>query len=178
MNDVDGVADAARQALTKLVGLRLSAAHNAGNMKTLQFGDLQKRGEKGLVGQFALHIQCPWRIERLGKIVTGSLDYYERASDNTNDAWEPGAITGHLQNEILGRLFEGLNDDTRSHVNRSKQLVVEEVTADSFGGARIRMSGDYNLVIFPSGTKGEDWRLFEPSKTPHFFIEDGKAVLE
>ena len=173
----DEVSVLARQALAKLVGLRLSAAHNAGNMKTLQFGDLHRRGEKGYVGQFALHIQCPWRIERLGKIVTGSADYYQRASDNTDESWEPG-ILGNLQNEIFGRMFEGLNDDTRHTVNRSDQLVVEEVAADSFGGARICMSGEYDLVIFPAGTKWEDWRLFEPDmEKPHFVIDDGKAVL-
>jgi hypothetical protein len=49
-------------------------------MKNFHFGDLRKR-DKSFVGRYALHIQCPWRIERAGRIVTGSVDFYERARD-------------------------------------------------------------------------------------------------
>ena len=41
---------AATETLTRLLGLRLATAHNAGNMKMFHFGELHRIGERGLVG--------------------------------------------------------------------------------------------------------------------------------
>ena len=49
--------------LSSLVGLRLSIARDAGNMKNFQFGQIRPHPSgKGTVGDFALHVQCPWRF--------------------------------------------------------------------------------------------------------------------
>jgi hypothetical protein len=61
-------------ALQPLKGLRLSIAHHAGNMRMFHFGAIRRRA-KGIVGEYALHVSCPWRIETEDKILTGISDW-------------------------------------------------------------------------------------------------------
>lgn len=144
----------------------------------LHFGNL-RHTDRGLVGRYALHIQCPWRIEGGNQIVVGSSDYYSRADDNLDASWEPGTVTGHLQNQILGTLFEGIDVDGRSYINQTAHFEVTKVSSDCFGGAMVFFTGGYVLVLFPSGSRGEAWRLFEPgSESPHMVVEDGVAKSE
>jgi hypothetical protein len=66
--------------LKRLIGKRLWAANRAGEMATFQIGDRQTvrkfRGDMVEVGEYALHVQCPWRITRGLDIVVGSSDLY------------------------------------------------------------------------------------------------------
>jgi hypothetical protein len=74
---LDGKAHITRS-LLQLVGLTLSVARDAGSMKNFQFGNVGPHPfGKGTIGEFALHIQCSWRIVGGEGIVTGSADYYE-----------------------------------------------------------------------------------------------------
>ncbi len=62
-------------------------------MRNLHFGPLRK--SKGtIVGAFALHIQCPWRLEAKGKILTGFHDHYEPAIGDAKP-------NGSLQHQVL-----------------------------------------------------------------------------
>src|SRR5262252_4212631 len=63
-------------ALSQLVGLPLTAARRAADMRVFQFGTLRPVN-RGSVGDFALHVQCSWRIEGPDGIVTGRLDLWE-----------------------------------------------------------------------------------------------------
>ncbi|MEO7193078.1 MAG: hypothetical protein ABI051_18685 [Vicinamibacterales bacterium] len=64
-----------------------------------------------------------------------------------------------------------------SAANHGSLLVVEQVHGDDYGGASLELSGGYRLVLFPAGTQGEDWRIFQPSTDePHFVIEGGRAI--
>jgi len=65
-------------ALSRIIGLPLAAVRRAADMRTFQFGTLRPVG-RGSVGDFALHIQCPWRIEGPEGIVTGRSDLREPA---------------------------------------------------------------------------------------------------
>ena len=128
-------------------------------------------------GEFALHIQCPWRIEGPSGIVTGRMDLWEPAEVNENlDSREWNYETNeNLQDRRLGELLGTYDARTRSWVNRTERLVVEAVDADDFGGAVLTLSGGYRIVIFTSGTAGEDWRLFKPSSPRHFVVTGGKV---
>jgi hypothetical protein len=66
--------------LDPLVGLPLRIARDAGSMKNFQFGTIRRdpSGER-TIGDFALHVQCPWRFVTTTGILTGSADYYEPA---------------------------------------------------------------------------------------------------
>jgi len=63
-------------------------------------------------------------------------------------------------------------------VNQTEHLVVEAVRADNYGGVTIQLSGGYRLVLFPAGSRGEDWRFFRPDTDgPHFVVADGRVEL-
>jgi hypothetical protein len=173
------VADAVLERLTPLVGLRLAIARRAADMRNFQFGEARAL-KGGTVGEFALHVQCPWRFEGPDGILTGLSDLWEPpgASDDVDwDSWHYDR-NENLQDRQLGTLLGSYDSSTRSFVNQTEYLVVEEVSADNCGGATIRLSGGYRLVLFPAGSRGEDWRLFRAgTDEPHFVVAGGRVEL-
>ena len=153
--------------LSTLVGLPLSAARRAADMRTFQFGKLRPV-ERGSVGDFALHVQCAWRIEGPAGMVTGR-----------SDLWEPFDATAPIAGwdyEQSPNLQDVRMDEWRS---RNTLLLVEHVDADDFGGAAIFLSSGFVLRLFPAGTRGEDWRLFRPkTESPHFVVAAGRPETE
>ncbi|MFL5735150.1 MAG: hypothetical protein ACJ78Q_18495 [Chloroflexia bacterium] len=196
------------RALLPLVGLKLSLARRWADMRIFNFGDL-KPTEDGSVGQYALHIQCPWRIDGPEGRFTGRGDLWDHVSGKPMpDEWEPG-IDDNVQDARLHELLQGyepytpvrvslheLLKGTEPHIqevpadedpwlalprigtfiNTGPLLVVEKVQGTEIGDATIHLSGGYRLILFPSGTKGEDWRVFQPgSDEPHFVVEAGSS---
>jgi hypothetical protein len=160
-----------QKALAPLVGLKLSIARRAADLRNFQFGEIELV-DGGTVGQYALHIQCPWRLDGPDGIVTGRGDLWRHISgDYMPDDWEPN-IGDNLQGARLGELLQGYDPDTGSFVNTTDKLIVERVKAAAAGDATIHLSGGYRLLLFPSDSVGEHWRLFRPnSDTPHFVVE-------
>src|SRR4051812_5580418 len=76
-------------ALSQILGLPLTAARRAADMRVFQFGTLRPV-DRGSVGDFALHVQCPWRIEGQDGIVTGRLDLWESVEDDApfDESWD------------------------------------------------------------------------------------------
>jgi hypothetical protein len=155
--------------LQKLVGLPLAAGNRAADMRTLQFGKLRQVG-RGSVGDFALHVQCPWRIDSPDGIVTGRMDLYEpveRGPDFDHDGWDY---------EKCPNLQDSQFDQLLAH--HGAGLVVTSIEADEWGGAAIQFANGFVLRMFPAGTRGEDWRLFRPkTDTPHFVIAEGEVEV-
>lgn len=166
-----------RQAVEPLIGLKLSVARRAADMRGFHFGDMQEVDD-GTIGQYALHVSCPWRIDGPKGIVTGRIDLWEHISGNPMpDEWEP-SIDDNLQDLQLSKLLGGFDVKTRSHVNISEWLVVEHVHVSNVGDLDISLSGGYRLVVFPGGSKNEAWRIFEPDKgSPHFVVEGNKVYF-
>lgn len=138
-------------------------------MRTFQFGALRPV-DRGSVGDFALHVQCPWRIEGPEGIVTGRLDLWEPVEDNapfdTNWDYENSP---NLQDSRVQRWL----------THHEASLIVNAVDADDFGGAAINLGRGFVLRLFPAGTRGEDWRLFRPkTSAPHLVICGGAVEAE
>ncbi len=170
--------DRVLQALMPLKALQLTIARRAADMRVFHFGRVTT-SENGSVGEYALHIQCPWRIEGPGGILTGRSDLWEPSEAGAVvdwDNWDYEA-DGNLQDHKIATLFAGYDSRTRSWVNTSGLLVVQGIEADELGGATISLSGGFSLVIFPSGSAGEDWRLFRPSAEEHFVVSGGSVEL-
>jgi hypothetical protein len=156
-------------ALSQIVGLPLTAAHRAADMRTFQFGTLRPV-DRGSVGECALHLQCPWRLEGPEGIVTGRLDLWEPVEDNApfDENWNYEE-SPNLQDARLERWL----------AEHDGFLVVRGVDADEFGGAVISFDRGFVLRIFPAGTRGEDWRLFRPKTgAPHLVISGGRVEPE
>lgn len=161
-------------ALSSLIGLKLCLTKTTGNLRGFHFGEIRKVGH-ALMGDYALHISCPWRIEDGARILTGSGDYYHRADDNEDPTWEYGMVWGTYQEQVLRSLLGGVDTETDTLTNVSDLLVVEEVRVSAFGDVAISLSGGYRLLLFPSGARGEEWRLLPPGDAPHFVVEAGEA---
>ena len=167
--------------LAPLVGRKLSMARRAGDMRGFHFGPVTVEGAGNRSsGEFALHIQCPWRLEGPTGIVTGRMDLWEPAeagADIDRNSWHFDR-NPNLQDRRIGELLKGYDPETRSFVNETDYLVVERVEAHDFGRVTISLSGGYRLVIFPSGSAGEDWRLLQPLSEEGHFVVSGGAVQE
>ena len=151
-------------ALNPLIGLRLTWASNAADLKIFHFG---LHPDRKRVGEYALHIQCAWRIVGPGGIVTGSADRYESAEPGKEFDTEDGA--DDLQAQRLRGLLGETEHETRSLMNRRAHLVVQDATADEYGAIQLVLSGGYVLQAFPDGSYCEAWRVFRPGDlTTHF----------
>jgi hypothetical protein len=154
-------------ALSRLIGLPLSAARRAADMRTLQFGTL-RQADRGSVGDFALHVQCPWRIEGPDGIITGRSDLWEPVDENT--PFDPDFDCEKSPNLQDARVETWLTQNEGF-------LVVQRVDADDYGGAAIHFGRGFVLRLFPGGARGEDWRLFRPgTDAPHLVV--GAGVVE
>ncbi|MCP4591296.1 MAG: hypothetical protein GY842_11150 [bacterium] len=165
--------------LAPLIGRKLSIARRAADMRGFHFGRVTVYEDgSGSGGEFALHVQCPWRIEGPDSIVTGEADLWEPANPDENIDWDTWNYEDNenLQDLRIRTLLGDSDPTTGSPFNNSDLLIVERVEADDLGGTTIVLSGGYRLVLFPSGSTGEDWRLFQPrSKAPHFVVGGGEV---
>ena len=155
----------ANRALRQLTELKLSCMGLAADMRTIQFG-ITRAGSRGIVGEYALHVQCPWRIEREcdAQIITGSGDLYEPSDENDQRIESFNLESGNnLQEQILRGLLQGYDEVTGQIVNSTNLLVVNAAEADSFGGFRLELSSGFQFRVFPSTSRGEAWRLFRPT---------------
>jgi hypothetical protein len=180
--------------LNLLIGFPLSIARRAADMLILDFGtirevnkinNISKRPNKRRTfGDFSLHIQCPWRLENTDRIITGRGDLYFSAQtgeyfDDLEDNDTYFEFGKNLQDKIIGELLQGFDPITHSYLNTTKSLVVEKVDADNVGGATIFLSGGYRILLFPSSSKGEDWRLFQGgSNEKHFVVSGSRFEFE
>ena len=167
--------DRVQEHLAPLVGLPLSIARRAADIRVFHFGKITEVAG-GTVGEIALHIQCPWRIEDAAGVVTGRSDLWapSRELQTRNpelDISKWKYDDGNLQDEKIGQFLGGYDATTRSVVNRKGGLSVEAVSADDLGGAIICVSGGHRIVIFPAGTTGEEWRIFRPGEGDHFVVD-------
>jgi hypothetical protein len=162
-----------QQVVDSLIGLRLSVARRAADMRMFHFGQMRE-DNGGTAGQYALHVQCPWRIDGPEGIVTGRSDLWEHVSGKPMpDEWEP-SIDDNLQDMRIRSLF-GDYDPKTGHVNTGELLVVERVRASDIGDLDISLSGGYRLVVFPSGSTGEAWRILGPRKDVAHFVVEGSG---
>ncbi|MCF1448492.1 hypothetical protein FS815_16855 [Agrobacterium vitis] len=166
-----------QDSLQVLVGLPLSIARNAADMKVFHFGSIRPhhstRGRPGTTGSHALHIQCSWRIVTENRIVTGSSDRFMEPEEGAPVTVEDPQF-GTLQFVRIAALLQGYDEATKSFVNATDHLIVQSVTCDRYCGADLQLSGGYRLQIFPDGSQAEDWRFME-NEGRHIVIEGGKV---
>lgn len=153
-----------------LIGRTLWAGRRAADMATFQFGARKKVsdffGRPSEVGEYALHVQCAWRITRDDQVVVGSRDLYYPADyhDVSEDLpsefdWDRDP---NRRDKLLGTLFG----------NGTRELVVQDVEVGAAGNLRIVLSDEYSLEVFPNDSLNhEHWRLFRPGvEEPHFVV--------
>ncbi|MCM3728808.1 hypothetical protein M3226_24505 [Neobacillus cucumis] len=77
------------------MGLKLRNAGRASSLFWLGFGEMisvSRKGETEETAEYALHIQCSWRIIKENKILVASRDFYSPRSgwneDNEDFDWD------------------------------------------------------------------------------------------
>jgi hypothetical protein len=167
-------------ALAVLPGKKLAIWRRAANMLVLHFGKVTRAAE-GSWGEYALHVQCPWRLIMDGVIFAGQSDLYNPRERTPNFDWDywykksdwPDNLLEHKIRSIL----KGYDPATRSIENATEGFVVEKAEATEIGDARIYFSGGCVWECFPNGCEGEHWRLLdfrgapeEHEKRRHFVV--------
>lgn len=159
-----------RNALLPLKALPLWSAGRAADMLWLQLGRHvpapTARSPDRIVGEYALHVMCPWRVSGASGIVAGSSDLFVPADPDVPDEefqWDrPGATIVDVH---LGQWID-------SHA--ATPLRVTGVEVDRCGGFVLALEKEFALEVFPDESARpqgdqEQWRLLQPGRgTEHF----------
>jgi hypothetical protein len=156
-----------QNAVGVLVGLPLWSLGRAADLAWFEFGSRRTvKGWKGKdkeVGDYALHVQCPWRIRLGNSIVVGRGDLFCTPEETTEPIpadfdWQKG---NRFDRIALG-LFQ----------NESHQFTVQAVEAGEAGSLAIVLEEGYQLEIFPHDSEANEyWRFFKPqTEEPHFVV--------
>ena len=156
--------------LRVLVGIPFWSIGRAGDLVWIQFGQRRRvwtrSGGWKLVGDFAIHLQCAWRIRNSSSLIVASGDvYFPPFEKKPSRAWRWDVGPNRFDNRVKRFLRERPRAIAR----------VVRVYADDVGGLRVEMTKGMVLEVFPSDTldgKGaEYWRFFRPSQNlPHFVV--------
>jgi len=132
-------------------------------MQCFQFGNLTIINDKKAFGEFALHLQSPWRLTNSNEIIVGSSDLYEQADENAeyDPDFEWDKFNANLRDVKLEKLFS------------DNKLIVVSANVDTFGGLVINFDNNVSLTVFPdlsSKAENEYWRLIDNrnTKTKHY----------
>jgi hypothetical protein len=165
-NKIEGI-------VSVLVGLPLWALGRAADLAWFEFGSRRnvkslRNGAEKQVGDYALHVQCAWRITLRDEIVTGRGDIFCTPTETTEPTapdfdWDKG----NRFDRIVEQLFQ----------NESRQFRVQSVQAGGAGSLTLTLEHGYKLEIFPHDSEsGERWRFFKPySEEPHL-VFSGKGL--
>ncbi|MFJ7730129.1 hypothetical protein ACIQXV_29105 [Neobacillus sp. NPDC097160] len=160
--------------LGRLMGLKLQYAGRASNLFWLGFGDIVqiiRRGRTEETAEYALHIQCSWRITLGNKIVVASRDFY-----SPNSQWDE-------KNEDFDWDIQGNNrfdERINTFIGDNGQLKVLQIDSDEVGGLNVTLSGGYKLEVFPDSSEddeqSEHWRFFNRKENNPHFIVTGNGI--
>lgn len=152
-------------ALAPLVGLPLLYATQAAAMLSLGFGAARDvsaglRGtETKTVGDYALHVDCAWRLLFRRQVFVGSGDYGTYAAEQR---WGSARLEGLIE------------------AHRDAPLVVKTVAVAPAGASRLGFDHGYTLEVSPDRSCHEEfWRIWSwDERGNHFVVEGTDFQLE
>lgn len=161
-------------ATAALVGKPLWKCTRAADLASFQFGARSKvpgfQNTMKEVGEFALHVQCAWRIARGDRIIAGSRDLYYPADFAEGNEVPPDFDWDRDPNrrdKQLQLLF----------ANETLEFPVLSVEVGAGASLHLSLSGDLSLDILPyDSLLGEHWRLFDPQTDGPHFVVTGSGI--
>jgi len=156
------------KALQKLIGFEFTRSTRAANMECIKFGILYEKDRKGIerqIGEFDIHLQCPWRITKGSEIIVGCDDLYEQPDETAeydeNFNWDVQG--GNLRDVKLETFL------------KSGKYIVKDITIDDFGGFELIFNDAIKLTVFPTLSSkfeySEYWRLLDNrTEQKHFIV--------
>ena len=158
--------------LHPLIGLQFTAAGRAADLEWFSFGEdrtvLIDDESTKIVSDYALHVQCAWRICDSSRIIVASRDRYYPPDPTTEVEgdfdWDVSG--GNLCDIRIRELMDSFNGQFPR---------VERITADNVGSLTVFLSSSIVIEVFPDNSyldeDSEHWRFFRPYiKQPHFVV--------
>ena len=155
--------------LQQLIALHLTRTTRAANMECFKFGHLLN-ADKGSnqidIGEFGLHLQCPWRLTNENQILVADSDLYEQPDENA----------GYDEDFEWDKTMANLRDIKLDRILKTEKLIVSTVVSDNFGGFEIIFNDNIKLTVFPNRSSkaygNEFWRLLDnrPTSKSHFVV--------
>jgi hypothetical protein len=162
-----------QKALDVLIGKPLWSSGRAADLEWFQFGERRTvKGFRGMakeVGEYALHVQCAWRIRHGDQVVVGSRDLYvpPEASEAGVDDFNWDVQGANRRDKRIAELFQ----------NETRQFMVKQVQVGEAGSFTITLDHEYALDVFPDDSlDDEHWRIFQPSKEAHDSVVSGSGL--
>ena len=161
-------------ALQVLIGMPLSAIGRACTLEWFIFGTPREITDHSqqtkIVEEYALHIQCSWRITDSKSVVVGSQDRYIPSGD-------PDQEVDDFEWDVKGA--NRCDERVAQLLNNEKSLIVTEIEVGSVGSFRLTLNDEYVLEVFPNNSLDDEyWRLFESDAESEHFVVTGIGVEE
>ncbi|WP_112264828.1 hypothetical protein [Lentzea terrae] len=142
----ESVIEVARRSLHELVGERWRAFGRAADLLWLGFGAsrdvIDHSGESRQVSDYAVHVQCPWRVLDGDQLVTGSSDIYSDVQGVNRFDARAARLTAYLAD---------------------KPVVVTSTQVTAWGDLTISFSDGLRIEALRTGSvRHEEWRFFRP----------------
>ena len=116
--------------------------------------------------EYALHLQCGFRICANGEILTANLDMFEPT--------EALAESPSFDWETFNWDVQGFNryDEWTVQYNKDKEnnAIVKNVNANTYGDLTIEFSNGITIEVFANAATGECWRFFERKSDKHLVV--------
>ncbi len=146
-----------QKALAPLVGLPLRCFGRAADLLWVHFGEFReipdRKGGTRTVGEWALHVQCPWRITQPPSILIAHGDCFHAADSDEPYDWDA------VGESRFDRRALPLNQEFESSPPR-----VVSVAVDAVGGFTLQLDTGYFFDVSPDDSTGEWWRIFRPGR--------------
>ena len=161
------------QAAGVLVGQPLLWFGRAADMAMIHFGverTYVRNGKPRTVGDWALHIQCPWRIIRDGEILVGYSDMRVPPVGIDPEVFDPDE--SRTRRDDLTDAFE---------VHGRQAHLVTMISATTTADLRLELADGCRLEVLPDFASSEAdayeyWRLFQHGPDmPHFVVSAGQT---
>lgn len=158
-----------RAALSPLESLPLWSITRAADMLSIQFGERHpaptERNPERVVGAYALHVSCAWRLSGTTGVITGVDDLYVPADDTDED----------FQWDRPGKALADLRLRTWVAAHAASPLAVEQITVDRCGGFVLQFPQTFAFEVFPvagadPSVLREMWRLLQPARESAHFV--------
>lgn len=161
--------------LATLVGLRLSIIRRAVDMLILHFGSLREIESRkpGLaqVGEIAVHISGPWRIDGPTQTLVGRQDLFRFDGVKEPSGWSSEQGNTALDAELDAGF--GRNSERKVWFVQGVGFEVVSTIASRYGDLEIQFANGFGVRAFPDSTGDECWRLFVPrGNSDHLVVPD------
>ncbi len=158
--------------ITDLIGKKIYRVGRAAAMCWIHIGKpikMMTRGEMRVVGEYALHIDCPWRLltKDSSEIVLGSADIFCPSSSNEQDQNFVWDVQGNnLFDEKAERIFSKLSE-----------IIIQSAEMSPINDLTLTLSNGLLLQCYVNQSSDEEcWRLFKPNQNAGDLIVTGQGI--